>query len=51
MILEFVFMPLSIASVLAVQHKLAPKLSLLRQEDGMDATCSTRKDVKYSYTN
>ena len=28
----------------------APTLSSLRQKDGMDETCSMRKDVKYSYT-
>jgi hypothetical protein len=38
MVLEFVFLPLGIASVLAVQHTPAPSLSLLRQE------------VKHSYT-
>ena len=50
MILEFVLLPLGIASILTVQHKPAPTLSSLRQEDDMDGTCSTGKDVKYSYT-
>jgi len=48
--LEFVFLPLSIGNVLTFQHTLVPIFSLLRQEDGMSKTCSTRKDVKYSYT-
>jgi len=48
--LEFVFLPLGRASVLTVQHTLAPTLSPLRQEDGMYGTCSTRKEVKFLYT-
>lgn len=50
MILEFVFLPSGIASVIAVQHTLAVTLSLLRQEDGVGRTCSTRKEVQHSYT-
>jgi hypothetical protein len=50
MILEFVFLPLGIVSVHAAQHTPAPTLSLLRQEDGIDGTCSTRKEVKHPYT-
>jgi hypothetical protein len=50
MILEFVFLPLGVASVLAVQHTLADTLSLLRHEDSVGVTCSTRREAQHSYT-
>lgn len=50
MFLEFFFLPSGVASVLTVQHTVALTLSLLRQEDGIGGTCSTRKEVQHAYT-